>query len=118
MTYRLGDHTTADDARRYRDSEELDQWKLRDPITRLAEYLKKKKLWNSGKEEALLARAKQDVSAVVERAETIAAPPASDIFDHTYAEPTPELRIQRETMRTSSLGQEQLQVESRQEIEQ
>jgi pyruvate dehydrogenase E1 component alpha subunit len=107
LTYRLGDHTTADDARRYRDAAELDQWKLRDPITRLGAYLRKKKLWDSGKEEKLQARAKEEVSAVVQRAEGIAPPPATDIFDSMYATiDDPQLRLQRQTMRTSSLGQE------------
>jgi pyruvate dehydrogenase E1 component alpha subunit len=111
VTYRLGDHTTADDARRYRDASELDQWKLRDPITRLGEYLKKKKLWNSGKEEALQSRAKAEVAEVVKRAEGIAPPAKTEIFDHTYSEIPNELRIQRDTMRTSSLGQNPAQVE-------
>ena len=57
LTYRLGDHTTADDARRYRDGAELDQWKKRDPITRLGLYLRGKKLWDDKKEAALQERA-------------------------------------------------------------
>lgn len=112
ITYRLGDHTTADDARRYRDAAELDQWKLRDPIARLGQYLRKKKLWDSGKEEALQARAKAEVSAVVQRAEGIAPPNKTDIFDSMYAEITDEqLRLQRDTMRTNSLGQDESQIE-------
>ncbi|HEU4618455.1 MAG TPA: thiamine pyrophosphate-dependent dehydrogenase E1 component subunit alpha, partial [Gammaproteobacteria bacterium] len=35
LTYRLADHTTADDARRYRDDEELMRERRRDPIERL-----------------------------------------------------------------------------------
>ena len=118
LTYRLGDHTTADDARRYRDAEELEQWKQRDPLLRLGSYLRKKKLWDDKKEAALQERAKAEVAAAVERAESIAAPPKSDIFDSMYAELPEELRVQRETMRTSSLGQDPSQVEQRQPIEQ
>jgi pyruvate dehydrogenase E1 component alpha subunit len=111
LTYRLGDHTTADDARRYRDAAELDQWKLRDPIIRLGEYLKKKKLWNSSKEEALQTRAKAEVADVVARAEGIAPPAKSEFFDSMYAELDPALRLQRDTMETHSLGQEATQIE-------
>ena len=39
VTYRLGDHTTADDATRYRTEEELEKWEGRDPILRLRRYL-------------------------------------------------------------------------------
>jgi pyruvate dehydrogenase E1 component alpha subunit len=50
VTYRLGDHTTADDARRYRDPDEVEMWKLRDPIIRLRKHMESKKLWNSQKQ--------------------------------------------------------------------
>ncbi|MHC5048967.1 MAG: thiamine pyrophosphate-dependent enzyme, partial [Planctomycetota bacterium] len=69
VTYRLGDHTTADDARRYRDPEELEQWKLRDPLIRLRGWLETRKLWDSGKEEALGKRAQKEVAAIVKGAE-------------------------------------------------
>jgi pyruvate dehydrogenase E1 component alpha subunit len=101
----LGDHTTADDARRYRDAEELEQWKLRDPLIRLRDWLEARKLWDSGKEEALRERAKKEVAAVVKEAEEISPPETSDIFEYTYAEPDDELRRQGDTLRTSSLGQ-------------
>ena len=106
LTYRLGDHTTADDARRYRDEAELQLWMQRDPLARLRNYLTELKLWDSSKEEALLARAKEDVSSAVKRAEEIAADPTSEIFDAMYAEIPHEVRKQRDTMRTSSLGQD------------
>src|SRR3990172_4961654 len=35
LTYRMGDHTTADDAARYRNPEEVAEWKKKDPIERL-----------------------------------------------------------------------------------
>ena len=56
-------------------------------------------------ETALAARAKETVAEVVKRAEGIAAPAAADFFDATYAELPADVIRQRETMRTSSLGQ-------------
>jgi pyruvate dehydrogenase E1 component alpha subunit len=111
LTYRLGDHTTADDARRYRDAAELEKWKKRDPIVRLGNYLRKKKLWDDAKEAAIQEKAKADVAAVVERAEGIPAPAKSEFFDSMYAELPEELRIQRDTMTTHSLGQDPSQIE-------
>ena len=112
VTYRLGDHTTADDARRYRDEAELQLWLQRDPLVRLRNYLTERKMWNSTKEEALQTKAKEQVNAAAKRAEEIAATPSSEIFDAMYAEIPDEVRRQRDTMRTSSLGQEQRGIEA------
>lgn len=104
VTYRMGDHTTADDARRYRDPEELEMWKQRDPALRIRNYLVERKLWDDSKQEAAAARAKEAVAAAVRRAEEIAAPEAKDFFDAMYAELPDDLRRQRDTMQTHSLG--------------
>ena len=45
FTYRMSDHTTADDAGRYRSNEEVDAWKAKDPILRLKLFMEKKGLW-------------------------------------------------------------------------
>lgn len=118
VTYRLGDHTTADDARRYRKQEELDAWKQRDPILRLRKYLEDRKLWDDKKQAAIEAKAKELVEAAVKRAETIEPPTASEFFDAMYAQPLDELALQRDTMRTSSLGQDPSQVEQRESVQQ
>ncbi len=106
LTYRLGDHTTADDARRYRDSEELEAWKKRDPLLRLRKWLEAEGLWNEKKEEALQQRAKEEVAAVVQRSEDIEKPTFADMFNFTFADAPPGLVSQRETGQTHSLGVE------------
>lgn len=106
MTYRMGDHTTADDARRYRDAAELEKWKGRDPLLRVRRYMEAKKLWGDAKQEALDARNKERVSEIVKNAEGIAPPTTDEIFDHTFAPPLPaQLLRQKETMRTAGLAQ-------------
>src|SRR5438045_1819219 len=45
-TYRLGNHTTADDARRYRTEEQLAEASKRDPILRTRVYLESRGLWD------------------------------------------------------------------------
>jgi 2-oxoisovalerate dehydrogenase E1 component alpha subunit len=40
FTYRMGAHTTSDDPTRYRTSEQEEEWRGRDPIDRLAAYLR------------------------------------------------------------------------------
>jgi len=111
LTYRLGDHTTADDARRYRDQAEVDAWKKRDPLLRLRVYLVERKLWDDAKEEALAGRAKEEVAATVRRAEEIAEPGRADMFDSLYAELWSDLEAQRTCWRTSGLGLDPSQLE-------
>lgn len=111
VTYRLGDHTTADDARRYRDQKEVEMWAARDPLVRLRKYLEKKDLWSEDRQKKLEERAKAIVQEVVKTAEGIEKPATDDIFDYTFAGELPaELQRQRATMRTSSLGQRPEQV--------
>jgi pyruvate dehydrogenase E1 component alpha subunit len=106
VTYRLGDHTTADDARRYRDAQELEAWLARDPLIRVRKYLERKDLWNNDKQAKLEERARTITAEVVKAAEGIAAPTTDDMFDYTFAQPLPaELERQKRTLRTHSLGQ-------------
>ena len=106
VTYRLADHTTADDARRYRDSKEVDAWVGKDPLIRLRKYIEAKGLWDDARQKAIEEKSKVIVTEVVKAAEGIEKPSTDDIFDYTYAAPLPpELEVQKRTMRTSSLGQ-------------
>lgn len=104
VTYRLGDHTTADDARRYRDQAEVDVWKERDPLLRTRMLLERKRLWDSTKQETMQARIEIEVAAAVARAEEIVAPQVSDVFNYTFAEISADLAHQRDTMQTHSLA--------------
>jgi len=110
VTYRLADHTTADDARRYRDQKEVDAWLGRDPIIRLRKYLETKDLWDETKQKAHEEKCKAIVSEVVKTAEGIEKPSFDDIFDYTFAALNLELERQKKTARTSSLGQDPSQV--------
>jgi TPP-dependent pyruvate/acetoin dehydrogenase alpha subunit len=105
VTYRLGDHTTADDARRYRDPAEVEAWMGKDPMIRLKKYLTAKGIWNDEKQRELDQVSKDNAQKVVDEAFNIAKPSVTDIFDYTYAAITPELEVQKRTMRTHSLGQ-------------
>ena len=56
ITYRLCDHTTADDANRYRDKEEVEKaWEV-EPIKRLRKYLMAQGFWEQRQEEAIASR--------------------------------------------------------------
>jgi len=91
-TYRMGDHTTSDDASRYRAGEEVREWESKDPIRRLQAYLKTKGLWDEGFERGLQEKAAALVEKAVEAAEARPAATVDDVFAFTYAAMPPNLR--------------------------
>lgn len=110
VTYRLGDHTTADDARRYRDQAEVDAWLGRDPLIRTRKYMESIDIWDDKKQKELEARAKKIVKEVVDAALDVPAPDKADFFDSMYEQLPDDLRTQRDTMRTSSIGRNPSQI--------
>ena len=85
LTYRLGDHTTADDAARYRPPTEVQQHWKEEPIARLRAYLVTQGAWSKVEEEQLSAQCQERIEAAVQR--YLATPPRAPetIFDHLYA---------------------------------
>ena len=96
LTYRLGPHTTADDASRYRDEEEVDRWRAYDPIDRYRTWL----LASGNADEGFVGDVEEETTAWVTevRAGITASepPPAEWMFDWTFAEMPAEVARQRE----------------------
>jgi pyruvate dehydrogenase E1 component alpha subunit len=96
LTYRLGDHTTADDATRYRDAQDVSkQWQF-EPIARLRNHLARIGAWDKSKEEALLRQCADEVNRAVEEYLAIPPPPPEAMFDHLYATLPAPLQEQRQ----------------------
>lgn len=104
LTYRLHDHTTADDARRYRPQAEVDAAWARCPIARLKRWLEASGLWSEADEAALVA----DGTAAAEAAAQafVTMPPAAPeaIFEHLYARLPKALEAQRDQLRAHHGG--------------
>jgi pyruvate dehydrogenase E1 component alpha subunit len=96
LTYRVGNHTTADDASRYRPTEELEYWLARDPVERMRKFLLSRKLWDDGKEQALLSQVSASVEEEVRRLEAMPPPSPAEMFDSMYSELPWNLREQRD----------------------
>lgn len=94
--YRYGPHSSADDDSRYRPKEEVDAAKKRDPIERFRRFLEKQGLWNLEWEEMLRADLKAQIDRALEEAEAMGEVPALAMFDDVFAEPTWNLKEQRE----------------------
>lgn len=95
LTYRLGDHTTSDDARRYRPEAEVSAAWQRDPLPRLRAFMAGQGVWSTADEERLIADCDARVEAAV--AAYLTTPPAapSDMLDHLYAQLPASLAAQR-----------------------
>ena len=102
LTYRLSDHTTADDAARYRPPEEVQtRWK-EEPIARFRTYLVGESVWGKSQEEALAAECQQRVEAAVECYLATGPRSPESMFDHLYAELPPAYASQREEVKETT----------------
>lgn len=88
-TYRISDHTTADDARRYRDPAEIEPWKSRDPILRMRLFLESRNLWSQQRQQELEAAHAELLDGAVRRFETLPAAEPGEILTHTLHQLSP-----------------------------
>ncbi len=95
-TYRMGAHTTTDDPTRYRLSDDVEKWKLRDPIARVEVYLKRNGLADEDFIDGIRAEADDLGARLREGCKALPDPQPLSIFDHVYSEMTDELAAQRD----------------------
>lgn len=98
FTYRMSDHTTADDATRYRTKEDVEAWRPRDPLLRLKLFMEKNKLWTEKYQKDVEEEAKASVTRAVKLAESIELPGPADMFAYTYETLTSRLKKQAEDL--------------------
>lgn len=100
FTYRMGDHTTADDAARYRTKEEVEAWEAKSPITRLRLYMTTKGLWDQAREDALGAEIEGRIEEEVRILEEQKPLDPLSMFPHMYGEMPGNLKEQMESLET------------------
>lgn len=98
-TYRMWMHTTADDPKKYRQKEEEEEWKEKDPIKRFKNYLLAKNILDGEVEKEINEKALAEVERAVSAAESIEPLTPDDLFDHMFKEITPELASQKEYLK-------------------
>lgn len=86
ISYRLCDHTTADDATRYRANDELKAAWEREPVKRLRQFMINQGFWGEEKEQSLQQEINQLIQQAAERYIAIPPQPIESAFDHMYAE--------------------------------
>lgn len=105
VSYRMGAHTSNDDARTYRDDTELDYWAKRDPIDRFEKYLTGRGLMDEASRKAQNKRIDAELRAAVERALHIPPTPAETMFlNHLHGEPGWQLRHQQAELAAELAG--------------
>ncbi|MBT8406762.1 MAG: pyruvate dehydrogenase (acetyl-transferring) E1 component subunit alpha [Deltaproteobacteria bacterium] len=95
VTYRLMMHTTADDPKKYRSEEEVQDWWQRDPIPRFRLYLEKKEIWNESLQGDLEDEITKEVEAAVKEFESKTDFRPDSPFDHVFGTPHTEIEEQR-----------------------
>ncbi|MFP4625255.1 MAG: pyruvate dehydrogenase (acetyl-transferring) E1 component subunit alpha [Natronomonas sp.] len=94
IQYRFGAHTTADDPSAYRDDEEVEAWKRKDPIPRLEQFLRDRGLLDDERIDALEAEVETAVVDAIERVESTERPSTDSMFEHVYEQPTQRVSAQ------------------------
>jgi 2-oxoisovalerate dehydrogenase E1 component alpha subunit len=99
FTYRMGAHTTSDDPTRYRLTDELESWKLKDPIERVKAYLVRGGIADQAFFDAIEAESDELAAHVRKGCLEMTDPEPLSIFDHVYAERHPLIEEEREQFR-------------------
>ncbi|TDJ32393.1 MAG: pyruvate dehydrogenase (acetyl-transferring) E1 component subunit alpha [Gammaproteobacteria bacterium] len=96
LTYRLSDHTTADDATRYRENAEVEEARRKEPLSRTRKFLEAQGVWDAKQQEALEAECAKQVDAAVAEYENTPVQAPEAIFDYMFANMPESLKQQRD----------------------
>lgn len=96
ITYRVGAHTTNDDPTKYRESQEVELWKGKNPVLRFKKYLINKGIWSEEKDIQLQDELESFVAETFKKVEASGDTDLEDIFKYQYAEMSKNLIEQYE----------------------
>lgn len=86
VTYRMGAHSSSDDPRLYRDDNEVEEWRRRDPVSRFLKYLQNLGYWSPQEQESLEERLNKEILDAVAEAEKAGPPSIATLFEDVFAE--------------------------------
>lgn len=86
VTYRFSPHSSADDWKKYRSSEEVEEWKKKDPVLRLKNQLLEMSVLTKDSEKDLFDRVQEQINAAAKATENIPPPPDESLLTDVYAE--------------------------------
>jgi 2-oxoisovalerate dehydrogenase E1 component alpha subunit len=85
-TYRMTAHSSDDDDRRYREREEIEEWRQKDPIVRFERYLMENGLLDEKRKEEISASIKAEISEASDYAEEAPYADPEESLERVYAE--------------------------------
>jgi len=94
VLYRYGAHTTSDDPSVYRDEEEAELWRKRDPVDRLGAFLESRGILTDERAADIEERVEERIQAAIDEAEAYETEPDA-VFEHVYETPPEHLERQR-----------------------
>lgn len=94
LSYRLSDHTTADDAKRYRASAELQQAYKEEPLLRLYTYLFNQDYWTEKENKKFIQECNLTIENAVDKYLALPKPVISDSFNYHFAQLPADLNEQ------------------------
>jgi pyruvate dehydrogenase E1 component alpha subunit len=97
-TYRVSNHTTSDDASKYRSEAEAQEWEAKDPIKRFRIFLQDQGIHTPAWEQGIRKEADVFIEKAVTAAENTPPPSREELFSHTYAELPADLALQKEEL--------------------
>jgi 2-oxoisovalerate dehydrogenase E1 component alpha subunit len=100
ITYRMGPHTTSDDPRLYRDDEEVENWKNKDPLLRFRSYLLEAGHLSEKLDGNLEKEIKSEIDKALSEVEKIGPPAIDTMFEDVLDEVPWHLEEQREELRS------------------
>lgn len=87
VTYRIGSHSTNDDASRYRGSSEVEEWRKKDPIDRFRLYLLRKGTIDEDLNRRIILEVESEVNLAAKEVENAPPPKLQTLFEDVYDEP-------------------------------
>jgi pyruvate dehydrogenase E1 component alpha subunit len=101
ITYRLHDHTTADDARRYRSEDEVKAAWEKCPLKRMKAYLTAQKMWSDADEQKTNDEGTALAEAAAQAFVKVPAEPPEAIFDYLYEKLPKQYQWQRDEVQAA-----------------
>jgi 2-oxoisovalerate dehydrogenase E1 component alpha subunit len=96
FTYRMNPHTTSDDATRYRPGDELETWRLRDPIERVRAYLTRQAGFGQEFFDEIAAESERLAEHVRAGCRALPDPTPESVFENAFVDMPAELAEQRD----------------------
>jgi pyruvate dehydrogenase E1 component alpha subunit len=96
VTYRIGPHSTADDASKYRPAQEVEQWKALDPLDRYRSWLTGSGAADEDFIQAVEAEAREFAAKMRSGVIASGPRPVHELFEWVFADLPPHLRRQRD----------------------